>query len=708
MKTFAWDNFKQHLATVQVDEDCVSELLDHLRRSTDFLLKRPDETREQARAAFVAELTKYLIDHVGQDAATQLSDQIALIQQIEAGYREIMRTQAATAAAKLLPETQAAAALSRAAYSYHELMEAFLSSSKRRKELTLQSFRIKRPDGSSYSPDGVLAGIVDVTTMTLFLHGHENKWFDSQKFLVLPKLPDVTDDEIYKAGSTEVLAASWRHWERMEQRCRYFDGEIKKFVGNDLPSWAPEGAETALEYDHVSTDEFVDYLANERLSDRLIQTFQEMTLQTNMQSKASGIDAPLSLPPGTFVSAQEAHAGVSLSEILGYSIVDDQERSCGLRLIEWIRGYATLQCLADERYSQLGESGLFFSVPRNTLVTLLDRVGLKDGAAEIFIDQVSLRVSSRDLFDQPLIRMQDGSLLLFGPGILNSDPARVTLSAIGNQSEQLGRKGKAFEGEMLRFFERQEFAAKAFKFRRDGEEFEYDVVVPWDDYVFVLECKNRTLSGHNPVAAYYFALEVASAIKQVRRLADALAAHADVVLERTGIDVANKAIIPCVVNSLPYAMKGDKDGVFVTDASSLKRFFKDRNFHIVRPHYLKNKHAAILHRTPMKSLWTGDKPTPSDLVSYLDDPLQLQLMRAHVKTATHGFGLGERTVVAVTDLSHEEITTAAIAKLFSVDAKWVEREANSVAAAIRDAMRKHERRSVRKADRAWRTQQRRG
>jgi hypothetical protein len=444
LKTFAWNKFKQHLLTIDLDEDSLSELLGHIRRSTDFLIKRPDKAREAARSTFVEELRKFLEQHLGADAAALMGDEVAVIQQIEAGYREILRTQAATVAAKLPPDTQASAALSRSAYAYHELTEALHSATTRRKELTLQSFRIKRPDGSSYSPDGVLAGIVDITTMTLMLLGHRCKWFDPQKFLVLPKLPDVTEDEVYKAGLTEVLAASWRHWERMEQRCRYFGGELKVFTAGNLPAWAPEGTETAIEYDHISSGEFFDYLANDRLNDRLIQTFQEMALQTNMQAKASGISGTLSLPPGTFVSAQEAHSGVSLCEILGYSIVDDQQRPCGLRLIEWIRGYATLQCLAEERYARDGKSGLSFTVPRKTLIATLDRVGLKDGAAETFIDQASLRASSRDLFDQPLIRMEDGSVLLFAPGILNADPARVTLSAIGNQSQQLGRKGKAF------------------------------------------------------------------------------------------------------------------------------------------------------------------------------------------------------------------------------------------------------------------------
>jgi hypothetical protein len=108
----------------------------------------------------------------------------------------------------------------------------------------------------------------------------------------------------------------------------------------------------------------------------------------------------------------------------------------------------------------------------------------------------------------------------------------------------------------------------------------------------------------------------------------------------------------------------------------------------------------------MKSLWVGDKPTPADLVSYLADPIQLQLMIAHTRKAKHGFGLGERTVVSVTDLVHEEITTSSIAKLFNVDEEWVKREGAAVTRALREATMKNEQRSVREADRAWRAQQR--
>ncbi|MDW9547927.1 NERD domain-containing protein [Sinorhizobium meliloti] len=701
LKSFNWVTLQKHLDTLDIEDDTVAELLGNIRRTTEFLLKRPDTKRETLRAEFVEKLAAYLSSKAGVAAGGNLRDLLQTIAEIEAGYAEILRTLSATAASKMLPETQVSAALVRSASAFHELMAAMQSESKRRKVLTLQSFRLHRADGSEYSPDAVVSSITNISTMTLMLLGHQNKWFDPNGYLVIPALTNVTDEEVYRAGLTELLAASWRQWERMEQRCRYFEGELLIHHGDHLPEWAPKGANKAVEYLHISEGERFDYLANERLNDRLVQTFQEMSMQINMETSALGIAGPVSLPPKTFVSAQEAHSGVSLSEILGYSIVSDHNRTCGLRLVEWIRGYATLRCLSEERYQRDGRNGLCFSIDRAELHTILNRVGLKNGTADIFIDEASLRMSSRDLFDQPLIRMHGGSLHVFGPSLLTADPARLTLSSIGNRGAQLERKGKAFENDMLRFFKERGFDAKALKFTRDGREFEYDVLVPWDDHLFLFECKNRSLSGHNPVAAYNFTQNVVSAIEQVTRLTEGLKLNADVVLDRTGIDVTTKIIVPCILNSLPYAMTGDFDGTFVTDASGIRRFFQGRHVNIVAPHRWDQK-ITVLHRTAMKSIWSADEPTPTDLVAFLASPVALQILSGHLEVAHHIFGLGERSVVSVADLTHAEITPSSIARLFDVDEEWVARESKMVTSALQRERRKRQERMVRDADRAWR------
>lgn len=704
LKSFAWVKLERHLSTIQLNPQGATKLVDLIRKNADFLLKRPDPAREQARATFVNWLAQYLGKAIGADIATQIDALLTLVQTIEVGYSEILRSLSESEAAKLPPEVQVSSALARSCYGYDELMKEFWADVTRRKKWTAQSLRVRRSDGTNFNPDGVLGNIVGIATMTLLLLGHQNRWFDADGFLVLPTLPVAKSDEIDKAGATELLAASWRQWERVEQRSRYFGGGLK-VVGNNASSASDVSAETAIVYDHVAEAEFYDYLANERLGDRLVQSYQEMSVRTSMHESASGIAGPLDLPPAAYVSATEGHSGVSLSEILGYVILDDEERPCGLRLLEWIRGYSALQCLAEERRSAHGQAGLCFFVPREELRAILERLGLKNGTADVFIDQASLRATSRDLFDQPLLKMRDGSVLVFGPAILNSDPARVTLSTIGKQREQLARKGRAFEREMLRFFVDQGFAAKTFKLRVDGQEFECDVAVPWDDYLFLFECKNRSLSGHNPIAAYYFAMETDSAVDQVIRLADAVRKHADEVFKRTGINVSGKTIVPCILNSLPFAVKGDRKGVHITDASGLKRFFQDRHFHVVHVHNMTK--APLLHRTSMKSLWAGDRPTPRDLLGYLRDPLALQLMIGHAGSTQYEFGLGERVTVTVTDLTRKEMTTGSIARLFSVDRKWVEREDKTISRAVSEAKKRHEQRIVREADRRWRERRQR-
>ncbi len=252
-------------------------------------------------------------------------------------------------------------------------------------------------------------------------------------------------------------------------------------------------------------------------------------------------------------------------------------------------------------------------------------------------------------------------------GGLPADPARVTLSALGNESEQLSRKGKAFERQMLAFFENRKLVAKTFKFNKDEQEYEYDVIVEWGDYLFVFECKNRSLSGYHPVAAYYFALEVDTAVKQVKRLVRGLLDSPELVLERTGIDISNKRIVPCVLNSLPYARCGENDGVFVADASATKRFFEERYLNLNRPHHLKGKNAVILHRMAINDFWNAESPTPEGLVRYLTNPFQIDLLLGHTTTRHHLFGLGERTVVDVLDLVRIDMSPASVATAFGAD-----------------------------------------
>jgi Nuclease-related domain len=294
------------------------------------------------------------------------------------------------------------------------------------------------------------------------------------------------------------------------------------------------------------------------------------------------IDGPAKLPPDDLVSPEEGHAGVSLSEILGYSIVDDMKRPGGLRLLEWVRGYAVLKELGQERAHKEKASGDDFAVvfSEAQLLDIFERCGLERAIAARFIELTLLHKSSRDMFDCPLVRLQDGNIFLFAPAVIDVNIPLAVLSNLSNRSEELSRKGKAFEAHIRDVFRRNNIEVFAFKATRNGQEYEYDAVVVWGDYIFVFECKNRTLSGNDPAQTYYFDLEVYGQARQAARLANALAQYPDIVEKEIGVRHVGKKVIPCVLHSLPYSRLDPIDGVYFTDASTLTRFLQQEYFRV--------------------------------------------------------------------------------------------------------------------------------
>jgi hypothetical protein len=276
--------------------------------------------------------------------------------------------------------------------------------------------------------------------------------------------------------------------------------------------------------------------------------------------------------------------------------------------------------------------------------------------------------------------MADGSLMLFAPGVLTASLPAVVLSAISTLREPLSRKGKAFEMAMLRFFRGTGtgLRAESFKVRRHGVEYQYDVVVIWGDYIFIFECKNHSLSGRHPVQAYYFEVQAESDSRQVKRLANALTNHSDILPEALDIDAADKKIVPCVLNALPYSRPGEQNGVYFTDASSVKRFFGSRYFHL-KTSYPVDDNTRILHRTAMQQLWEGDVPTPKDFMRHLEDPFQMKLMLAHTDITTRPFPIADDHLVAAQEFIRTEITIESYAAFAGLSADAIRQESAEVA-----------------------------
>ena len=517
--------------------------------------------------------------------------------------------------------------------------------------------------------------------MTVLMEAYRNDWFVDD-LVVVPKLPPVGSDIRDESISTLEHALCWRQWQRLEKRRRFLGGELQVLSGSELPPGAPKETSTVFNYIPDQNErvdrEFYDFIANVRLKDRLIQNYLEMEFETNITEKATGIKDGALLPPKEFVSTDEVNAGLALSELLGYSIADDLELPCGIRLIEWVRGFIVLKELAKTRTERPIRSGDDFAIvlSHDELVEILVVCGLDDRRARLFIERVSLHRSSRDMFDSPLIRIGQSNYLLFTPAVLDLNVVMAILSNISTRSEQLSRKGKAFEHFIREGLRKRDMNVFAFSASRNGKQYEYDAIVPWQEYMFVFECKNRSLSGNDPVQAYYFDLDVFSQASQARRLADSLEMYPDIIEMNMGKKYVGKKIIPCVLHSLPYSRVGDLQGVFFLDASSLFRFFDDPYFRIKTHHRIGKK--TLVHRIVLQKLWQGERPTPDDFFEQLQNPTQLNISIKHLEYKPVQFAISQDEMVIAHELERREMSADSICKALDVDPDVVREEIDSV------------------------------
>jgi len=525
LSSLDWGALKAHLESIDISINELSDLRGHIRRFSNFICKHPRRDFQQRRDSFWENLRQFIEERFGISAASEVENEFDLIKQIERGYHSILFSLAKCSIGKKEASIRVSSTIKRACLEYKDLLHRTDKTLSEKKQLNLLSgILLQDENGNKFSSDAVLEGLSTTVAITLIMEAFKNNWFENE-IIVLPELPEATEEDCFQAGATQIHALIWLHWQRMEKQRRFLGGDFCTLKGEKIPPSFPKRIDELIEYHPpdggLSEQEVYDYLANTRLKDRLIQTYTEMEMKCGLSKRGSGICGSPDLPPKDFVSGEEAHACVSLSETLGYSLVDDNARPGGLRLLEWVRGYAVLKEIASVQASSEKVSSNAFSIllSKTKLVGILQNCGLKGDLASRFIEVTCLRKLSHDLFDYPLIRVGASDYLLFGPAVIHTNFALVVLSNLASRGENLGRKEKAFEKSMQKFFHKQGMQVFSFKVHRNNQEYEFDAVLPWEGYMFVFECKNHSLSGREPEQVFYFDQETKSQAKQVKRLA---------------------------------------------------------------------------------------------------------------------------------------------------------------------------------------------
>lgn len=646
LEKLSWTSLEEHLKNIQLTEKEVRKLSGLIQRSESLILKRNNRDQEKRRDKLLKNLANFF-DTKGLPADAEfILDFAKRVQEIDGAYKDILAHLAKTDAAKLAPELRVAALLDRSNDEYIDLHVRALEAMKQQGVLDFGKAVLQNEDGKGINTAAVHEQLLATVAATLGMEAHINGWFDANGVLVLPSLPASTVEDRYVVGSVQVLALSWRFWQIAERRHRYLDGllELRTELGQE---WVDRGL-TCMWVSAPGGDlrEFYDYAANSRLVERLGQHWVSVITNPDYRKAIVVGEGSVKLFPKQVISLEEIHGATALSQLLSGDITADPAEYAGLTLVEWVRGYAVLQNVCQVAFTKQSGDNFTIRYTKPSLVALLQRLGLRGGKAAIFIDHVTFRKASRDLFDQPLIKLQDGTYALLGLAASASSIPVVILSTLGMLEVSLDARGKRFENAVIKFLEKQGIKAKNILCKREEAEYDYDVAFVWGDYLFLLECKSRGLSGGEPTRAYFFSLGIRKAVKQVKRLAAGLQQYPDILTEHFP-EAVGKKVVHCIINSLPYAKfdgedNEDDDGILFTDEGSFQRFFQQSE---IGPRSVDRDKGLgeIDPNSAVAFLWEGQSPTPEDFLRYLKRPIQLVIESSRTELSPVDLPCGEHT-----------------------------------------------------------------
>lgn len=644
LEAYDWQEAKRVLDAAGGPGANPDDIAEALRRAGSLVLEYPG-VAEKKRDALLASLELFLA--AGQADAkvpTEVAQALSTLRVAEAGYRKLVSMLSHTDASKLEPTIHVSAAIQRAEGELAHMYAEFQKQASQRDGLTLQT-QLLDESGNPVDMDGALESFISFVSMTLHMEAFRNKWFGPDGAVVVPSLPSVTEEAIYQVGSTLALAAMWRRWRATEERARVLGRTLRFLNSDERPKDAPEQLIHFIVEEGDDSSDWLHRVALERVTDKLSQNLIEIgaSMKINRRQHKQPDDVR-ALPPHDWISDEEVHGLWGLEQYLAYDVLADQERPGGLRLVEWVRGYCALMLLARE-----ADAGDLVRT-QSEWQDYLARFGLQAAESEVLISRLTFGRSSRDLFDHPFIKVGGGRYRLFALALRSLSVPVVVLSALSNLSVQLKRKGKGFEEAVRETFEMAGIKSYAFRAKRGDEEYEYDAVVPWGDYLFVIECKNRSLPFGSPIQMRYFDLQTQDNIRQVHRLMKGLEEHPDILENNLPPGAAAKTKVPVVVNCFPYSTPGPLDGVYLYDYSALSRFFESGE--------IKMKAAAQGKKIEEYStgirLWAAERPSPDDLIAQMDEPLQFTTVMASLERDRRGFPLPPDTwVFDVNFIRHE-------------------------------------------------------
>ncbi|EOG4086626.1 hypothetical protein ACLB0G_000788 [Acinetobacter baumannii] len=312
-------------------------------------------------------------------------------------------------------------------------------------------------------------------------------------------------------------------------------------------------------------------------------------------------------------------------------IEEDNEEYKELTIKEWFLSFLSLR--------ELSESNGFKPVCFDQLSNCFEKNKIPTSKHLSIIDNLTYKKEKRaDLYDTPLIKIDDGTFFIFPLSIKNTDLEKVLSSIFSKFDLHIIDKGKLFEKEVLNRLKEigkeLSFNISELEFSVEDEEkpqHQYDCILEWDNYVFIIECKNRGIANTECLSLNIFQRNLGEYLSQVERLELGLIKYAN----KHKVDMKNKKVIKLILHSLPFSLDYSVNNTYFVDYSVFLSFFSSREICLEKI-YNDNEVKEV-----NSTLWLGNKPTVQDFINYLNNLPQVLYLRDRIRVFETLHNLGD-------------------------------------------------------------------
>jgi hypothetical protein len=372
------------------------------------------------------------------------------------------------------------------------------------------------------------------------------------------------------------LSVRWDSVDQSDVNVSIFGGEVVKIT-------KPDGEDVLIEYRENQVEKKAIYTAGKRLKSSISRTHFTSSSEGDYQV------APL--------SPIEARDFALFEEITGHSPFNVKLRLEGLVPWQWIRGYTALSQISQFHLrSQHSETPI--CMKSEELLGELAKFGLNEDAGKKFVELASYALKSTDMYDCPIIRVNNNCLVVLPFVSAIQSGTRLVISQCARFGTHIPKVGTSLEKYVVALFQQTGAIARRIKETIGSQTFQIDCLALWEDVLFVIECKNQILAKESERSRQLFWNDQLKHVSQLLRNVAFVRDNETLIRSRLASNGKWKHVTPMVVHGMPFSLATPLSGVAFVDKHILTQFFttgRSLDFPDIR-------------------FWTGDGPRPEDLV----------------------------------------------------------------------------------------------